>query len=143
MVALDLLEVFALFPANVIVQGGAGAAEKLRVTDDGVSLFDAAACGGAEKFVLLEQALAQRGIAGQGEEDALLIVEVLADFRVPRGDEARDGFAAEFGVVRVGGAGEAARLDEAVHVLAREGLQRGVALERGGGSVRLSRHAGA
>jgi len=129
-VALDRFEVLTLLPADVVVQERPDASQERWILGDGAGILLASPGEFAKRAVFLKQTFAERRLPGEGEQEALLVVEVLPDLAAPDLGEGGERGASRVGIgVRC--AIQVAGLDESAHVLARQRLQGRVAFEWG------------
>lgn len=129
MIALYCFEELSLFPPDVVVQPDPQVAQEFRVVRRGHRVTLAPLRQASQSGVLAQQSIAEALGIYQREQQSLFIVEVRPDLRLPRLHELRDdATAGRFVALR--GTLQRSRLDQAVHVLPRQRLERRVTLQR-------------
>lgn len=129
MIALYCFEELSLFPPDVVVQPDPQVSQEFRVVRRGHRVTHAPLRQASQSGVLIQQAIAEALGIDQREEQTLFIVEVRPDLRMPRLHERRhDATAGRLVALR--STLQRSRLDQAVHVLPRERLERRATLQR-------------
>lgn len=127
-ISLDDLEELTLFPADMVVQPKADLAQKIRVARGRLRIEHAPLGQSPERAVLVEQASPERRSANEREQQPLFIIKMLPDLGAPCVDKCGDsGYSVR--LVQLGRALQVSCLDQPVHVLPRQRLERRVTLQ--------------
>lgn len=128
MIPLHKLEEHALLPPDVVVQQETQGPNQFNVVNDRFRFMPALMGELPQRAMLLKKPFALGGILDQRKQQALLIIEVVSDLIVPGANECIKDRAAILQRA-VGGSLQVPRLNQPVHVFARERLQCFVSLE--------------
>lgn len=136
LVALHGLEELPLLPADVAMQTCSDLAHEVRVARRRLRIARATLRQTPQDAVLVKQPVPQRRRMDQREQQPLLIIEMRSDLRTPRVQKPGDRANATRTIL-VRGLLHVPGLDQPAHVLARQGLERRVTLQRRGWWRRL------
>ena len=127
-VALHLLEELSFFPADMVVQPHPDLAHEFRVARRRLRFALAPLRQTPQGGVFIKQPVPQFRRMDQREQQPLFVIKVCPDLRPPSVHELGDRTDA-IRTIQIRGLPQAPSLDKPAHVLARQGLERGMTLQ--------------
>lgn len=127
-VALHLLEELSFFPADMVVQPHPDLAHEFRVARRRLRFALAPLRQTPQGGVFIKQSVPQFRRMDQREQQPLFVIKVCPDLRPPSVHELGDRTDA-IRTIQIRGLPQAPSLDKPAHVLARQGLERGMTLQ--------------